>query len=599
MKNLLKIAFLLFVIVILFCSCDEGCQHENLDVIVTDPTCVDGGYTTYTCLDCAYFYTNNNTAPNGHSFKSTAILPSCDEQGFTENVCACGYSYLSSYIAPLGHDFVESKIAADCNKRGYTLHLCKNCQYKYIDSYISVKDHVFSESVIEPDCTSQGYTIFTCECGYAYSGNYVAPTDHTFTQETVLPDCISQGYTLNTCSCGYEYKSDYTPTTDHIFTEKVISPTCEESGYTQYSCLCGFSFNSDFTVATGHTLDKQTIEPTCVNNGYSIYSCVCGFTYISDYTIPKGHRYTGVITKPTCISAGYTTNQCECGYTLISDYISTPGHQFEKKITMPTVSDMGYTEYFCTVCSFSYKGNYRFYSEILPNGAYSSSSTVIARGIDISKWNHSVNSQYEFMPLDWNAIKDEGVDYVILKAGSTISGKESTFDLDYKGAKLAGLDVGVYFYTYATNVEEIKADAKLLLSILDGKQFEYPIYLDLEDDSLRYIEPSILTEMCMVFFTTLQEHGYYTGLYVNHDWLYNILQTEKMLDLFDIWYARYPEGVTEYVWDTEEYGEHLGMWQYTSEGRLNAIPGVNVDFNFSYKNYPAIIKELGFNGFEQ
>ena len=102
--------------------------------------------------------------------------------------------------------------------------------------------------------------------------------------------------------------------------------------------------------------------------------------------------------------------------------------------------------------------------------------------------------------------------------------------------------------------------------------------------------------MCVTFFSILQENGYYTGLYVNHEWLYNILQTEKMLDLFEIWYARYPQNVTEYVWDTEKYGEHLGMWQYTDKGSLAAIPEIDIDLNYAYKDYPTLIAKLGLNG---
>ena len=179
-----------------------------------------------------------------------------------------------------------------------------------------------------------------------------------------------------------------------------------------------------------------------------------------------------------------------------------------------------------------------------------------------------------------------------------MGGIETTFEVDYSGARAAGLDIGVYFYTYAKNVSEIKKDAEFLVSILDGKKFEYPIYLDLEDESLADIEPSILTEMCVTFFSILQQNGYYTGLYVNNEWLNNILQTEKMLDLFEIWYARYPKNVTSYVWDVEKYGAHLGMWQYTDKGSLAAIPEIDIDMNYAYKDYPTLIAKLGLNGLE-
>ena len=285
------------------------------------------------------------------------------------------------------------------------------------------------------------------------------------------------------------------------------------------------------------------------------------------------------------------------------------------KITNPTVSDMGYTEFSCD-CGASYVGNYRFYDEILDN-AYAGSSQVVARGIDISEWNHSVNSDGEYEPIDWVALKEAGVDYVILKIGSSLrengtkGGIEPTFEMDYAGAKAAGIDVGVYFFTYSTSVAQIKADAELLLTYLEGKQFEYPIYLDLEPSKNENYHPEniaspILTEMLLSFFSTLQKEGYYTGLYVNNEFLFNILQTDNIIELFEIWYVRLPisgpyswdaNDSETFVWNTEKYGEHLGMWQYTWEGQIPTI-NVNVDFNFAYKDYPSIMTANGFNGYK-
>ena len=111
--------------------------------------------------------------------------------------------------------------------------------------------------------------------------------------------------------------------------------------------------------------------------------------------------------------------------------------------------------------------------------------------------------------------------------------------------------------------------------------------------------------MCLTFFSTLQKEGYYTGLYVNNEFLFNIMQTENMIELFEIWYARYPsddplewnpDDLESRVRDTEKYGEHLGMWQYCQSGSLPPIATV-VDFNYAYKDYPTLIKSYGFNGF--
>ena len=163
-----------------------------------------------------------------------------------------------------------------------------------------------------------------------------------------------------------------------------------------------------------------------------------------------------------------------------------------------------------------------------------------------------------------------------------------------------GLDVGAYFYTRATSKDEIPREANLILDALDGKQFEYPIYLDLEDDSLSSVSSTDLNEMCFAFFTRLQRAGYYTGLYVNHEWLYNHIDTQTATSKFDIWYARYPvveEGEIP-SWNEEAYGKPFGMWQYSDSGYIEGIEEVIFDFNYCYKDYPTIITEGGFNGYD-
>ena len=192
-------------------------------------------------------------------------------------------------------------------------------------------------------------------------------------------------------------------------------------------------------------------------------------------------------------------------------------------------------------------------------------------------------------------IKSAGFDFVILKAGSTLSGKEPTFEADYADAKAAGLDVGVYFYTYSSTVDGIKNDVSALLSYLSGKVLEYPVYFDLEDPSLISIGKDALTELCEVFICSMQKNGYYSALYTNNNWLRNILDTSRILSLFDIWYARYP--LTDApVWNEEKYGKQLSMWQYTQSGEIAGIDGY-FDMNFCYRDYINIMKKWKLNGF--
>ena len=155
--------------------------------------------------------------------------------------------------------------------------------------------------------------------------------------------------------------------------------------------------------------------------------------------------------------------------------------------------------------------------------------------------------------------------------------------------------IGVYFYTYSSTLEGIGKDAELLLDIIKGKNFEYPIYLDLEDPSLSGLGKNHLSNMCTVFLEALQEKGYYAGLYTNHTWLTTVLDTARMVSLFDLWYARYP-GTAVPTWNSEKYGRQLGMWQYTQSGVIEGIEG-SFDLNYSYKDYLSIMKKWKLNGY--
>ncbi len=129
---------------------------------------------------------------------------------------------------------------------------------------------------------------------------------------------------------------------------------------------------------------------------------------------------------------------------------------------------------------------------------------VFQQGADLSKFNRNVNMKLA---------KQNGMDFVILKAGSGYSGEDPKFQQNYRNAKAAGLNVGAYWYSYAVNVEEAKEEAVRYLKILGKKQFEYPVYLDFEDPSQRRIPTKTKTDMAIAFMSILEKNGYYTGLY--------------------------------------------------------------------------------------
>ncbi len=474
--------------------------------------------------------------------------------------------------------------------------------------------HSFGEwsTVKEASCTQMGEQTRKCrECAYIEK-SILTSYEHTFTTSTTPPTCTSEGYTAYACACGYSYKADFVTPTPHTFEKKVTPSTCTEEGFTSYTCECGHSYKSDFTAPEHHSISKKVTAPTCTEEGFTAYSCDCGYHFESDFIPPLGHKLKSEITAPTCTSAGSTHFDCEnCDYEYTSDIIPPLAHQnSDARRFFPTVLNEGYHVYTCTDCGHIYKDNFVSYKDILPS-ALTENKQILQKGIDIYSGDHYTDENGDFLPLNWNALKEAGVDYVILKAGSSKSGKDPTFDMDYAAARAAGLKVGAYFYTYSSTISSTLEDATLLLEWLDGKQFEYPIYFDLEDPMLEKTEPQYLTEICLSFADALQSRGYYCGLYVNHNWLYNILETDVIKGSFDIWYARYPTQPVDPTedffipfdgealeWDEERFGDQLGMWQYTDKGKIDGFK-FYFDFNYSYKDYEALIRNWGLNGLSE
>lgn len=223
------------------------------------------------------------------------------------------------------------------------------------------------------------------------------------------------------------------------------------------------------------------------------------------------------------------------------------------------------------------------------HGAYVGETEILAYGVNISAWDEQ--SEH----VDYAKLKAAGIDYVILRAGTGKNGKDKSFEEHYLAAREAGLGVGCYFYSYATSVDQILAEAELFLSWIEGKQFDYPVYLDMEDPTMAMLDSKLLTDMCDAFIGRVQSAGWFCGLYVNNEWLVNILQTDHITSYFDVWYARWMIGKAP-EWNDEKFGVRMGMWQYTAEGEVEGREAV-VDLNVAFKDYPSLIKQYHLNGF--
>lgn len=199
-------------------------------------------------------------------------------------------------------------------------------------------------------------------------------------------------------------------------------------------------------------------------------------------------------------------------------------------------------------------------------------------GVDVSAYNGDV---------DWNAVKNAGVDFVMLRIGGRGYGEAGTlfsdeyFEANFKGAKEAGLQVGVYFFSQARTPEEAEEEAKYTLSILRGRKLDYPIAFDweivesAESTRIDNVSPQTVTDCARAFCDKVKKSGYTPSIYTGTTMAYYKYDLAQLADI-DIWYAYYN--------DTPDMYYNYMMWQYSCTGEVDGIEG-DVDLNICFKNY--------------
>jgi Lyzozyme M1 (1,4-beta-N-acetylmuramidase) len=195
-------------------------------------------------------------------------------------------------------------------------------------------------------------------------------------------------------------------------------------------------------------------------------------------------------------------------------------------------------------------------------------------GIDVSKWNGSI---------DWNAVKNAGVSYVIIRCGyrgSTTGAliEDPMFRTNIQGAASAGLKVGIYFVTQAVNEAEAVEEASMTLGLISGYHISYPVFLDVEPGGGRAdgISREMRTAVCRAFCQTMENSGYKAGIYSNSTWLNEKIDAPGLTN-YKIWLAQY---TAEPTYTTTKYD----IWQYSAKGTVAGIQG-ETDLNISYLGY--------------
>ena len=196
-------------------------------------------------------------------------------------------------------------------------------------------------------------------------------------------------------------------------------------------------------------------------------------------------------------------------------------------------------------------------------------------GIDVSTYQNTI---------DWATVSQNN-HFAIIRAGYGFGHIDNYYETNYQKAKANGVKVGAYWYSYATSASDAVQEANYCTQALKGKQFEWPIYYDIEEESI--FNAGIQNDIAKAFCETLEANKYYCGIYSSTNYLNNYFN-DYVKEKFTIWVAH---------WDVEKptYKGTYHVWQYT----VGSTPGISgrCDLDKGYLDFEPIMKENGLNGY--
>ncbi|MDM8299840.1 RICIN domain-containing protein [Collinsella tanakaei] len=227
------------------------------------------------------------------------------------------------------------------------------------------------------------------------------------------------------------------------------------------------------------------------------------------------------------------------------------------------------------------------------NGIKAGDATAI--GIDVSEFNYTI---------DWQKVKDAGVDYAIIRIGWGWGGLDKTFETNVRGALDAGVPIGVYLYSYAWDEESASDEADWALEVLSDvgitpSDLSYPVYYDIENADKNGVPAGVddnntyrpidgrFAEMAQEFCGKISAAGYTPGVYSSLSWWESYF-TDSCFEGWNKWVAQYYTSCT--------YEQRYDHWQCTSIGSVPGISGA-VDLNLEYggigpvENYKDVIPD--------
>ena len=355
----------------------KGCLHSYSET-VTEPTCTEAGFTTFTCSECGDTYTGNTVPATGHTEETVpGTAPTCTKTGLTDGIrCSVCKTVIKEQKQLDVAEHTPEPVAAvppTCTESGLSAgSRCSVCGTVLLEQEILEPiGHNFGDfyTVLPPSCTVTGLLERSCsECGEKETKK-LDRLPHT--EETVpgtAPTCTKTGLTdgIRCAVCKTVIKEQKQLDAAEHTPEPVaaVPPTCTESGLSAGSrcSVCGtVLLEQEILEPLGHNFgDFYTVlPPSCTVTGLLERSCSeCGEkeTKILDRLPHTEETVPG--TAPTCTKTGLTDGiRCSVCKTVIKEQttIEVTAHTYVDTVVPPTCTAGGYTAHTCSVCNGFFK----------------------------------------------------------------------------------------------------------------------------------------------------------------------------------------------------------------------------------------------------
>lgn len=307
--------------------------------------------------------TGTTEPPHAHTYAEEVVAPTCLEGGYTVFTCQCGDTYTGAETEATGHAWGEWETlqAATEEAEGLKERKCSACgetESEDIPKLEASHTHGYTAQIVSPTCTDQGYTVYTCSCGDSYKQDYVDALGHGYVKEVTAATCTADGYTTYTCTaCGDVYEADPVAATGHSYGawQTKTAATCTTSGEEKRTCTACGNAETRTAAVLGHAYDQWTriLEPGCETEGQDQRLCSrCGGKETRSVSA-TGHNYKTSTKAPTCTEQGSVTKTCaNCG-KVVAETTEALGHTYGDWIPASEANcTQGGEEYrTCSVCN--------------------------------------------------------------------------------------------------------------------------------------------------------------------------------------------------------------------------------------------------------